>query len=390
MTLPILSVTEKNDPDYHRAVAPDEVLRRLKPVSEEIGVLEVRDLTGFDRVGIPCMAAYRKSVTRSGFPFLLGAAPDEKHARIAAIMGAVERFSAEFHADPLELAAYEDLGIHRALDPETLILPRPLSLGEQIHWSDAEDLLDGSRVYIPGNAVFCPYDPRGIATQLFSSDTLGLAAGMVREEAVLYALLEVLEADALSLAERKGNPGRRLDIENSPAAGMLSRFTDQGVDVHLWVLPGRTRIPTVVAATDDSRLKDPGLLVVGSAAHPDPGFAVTRALSEVAQRRCVRLGGEFENPERARFLERTGYERMKRINRQWYSAGRDTVELGSLPDMSTPTIDGDLLLILDELRQHAERVLAADLTRTAIPVVRGVIPGFEVSCRNKERIRRAG
>ena len=186
--------------------------------------------------------------------------------------------------------------MHRALDPETLILPRPLSLGEQIHWSDAEDLLDGSRVYIPGNAVFCPYDPRGIATQLFSSDTLGLAAGMVREEAILYALLEVLEADALSIAERKGKPGRRLDIEGSPAAGMLSQFTDQEVEVHLWVLPGRTTIPTVVAATDDSRLKDPGLLVVGSAAHPDPGFAITRALSEVAQRRCVRLGGEFENP----------------------------------------------------------------------------------------------
>jgi putative methanogenesis marker protein 1 len=389
MTIPLLSVTVKNDPEYHRAVAPDEVLARLEPVLKEIGVLEVRDLTGFDRVGIPCMAAYRKRVTRGGFPFLLGAALDESHARIAAIMGAVERFSAEFHADPLELAAYEDLGIHRALDPETLILPRPLSMGEQIHWSEADDLLDGSRVYIPGNAVFCPYDPRGIATQLFSSDTIGLAAGMVREEAILYSLLEVMEADALSLAERKRDPGRRLDIEASPVAGMLSQFTDQEIAIHLWVLPGRTRIPTVVASADDERLRDPGLLVVGSAAHPDPEFAVKRALSEVAQRRCVRLGGEFENPERARFLERTGYERMKRINQQWFSTDRDTVALGSLPDLSTPTIDGDLRMVLEELRQHTERVLVTDLTRTTIPVVRGVIPGFEVSCRNKERVKRS-
>ena len=390
MTMPLLSVIEKKDPEYHRAVAPDDVLAKLEPVSEEIGVLEVRDLTGFDRVKIPCLAAYRKRVTRSGFHFLLGAAPDEKHARIAAIMGAVERFSSEFHADPLELAAYEDLGIHRAIDPKTLILPRPLPMGEQIHWSEADDLLDGSRVYIPSNAVFCPYDPRGIATQLFSSDTLGLAAGMVREEAVLYSLLEVIEADALSFAEKERNPGRKLDISASPVAGMLSRFTDQEIDVHLWVLSGRTEIPTVVAAADDQRLQDPGLLVVGSAAHPDPEFAVQRALSEVVQRRCVRLGGEFENPERARFLERTGYERMKRINRKWYSDTGDTVALGSLPDLSTPTIDGDLNLVLGELRRHAERVLVADLTRTTIPVVRGVIPGFEVSCRNKERISRTG
>jgi putative methanogenesis marker protein 1 len=390
MTMPLLSVTRKNDPEYHRAVAPDEVLARLEPVSEEIGILEVRDLTAFDRVGIPCLAAYRKRVTRNGFHFLLGAAPDEKHARIAAIMGAVERFAAEFRADQPELAAYEDLGIHRALDPKTLILPRPLPMGEQIHWSEADDLLDGSRVYIPSNAVYCPYDPRGIATQLFSSDTLGLAAGMVHEEAILYSLLEVIEADSLSIAEKQRDPGSGLDIESSSVAGLLSRFTDQEIDVHLRVLPGRTGIPTMVAAADDRRLQDPGLLVVGSAAHPDPEFAVMRALSEVVQRRCVRLGGEFENPERARFLERTGYERMKRINRQWYSDAKDTVALGSLPDLSTPTIDGDLRLIVGALSRHAERVLVTDLTRTTIPVVRSVVPGFEVSCRNKERISRAG
>ncbi|MBP1928633.1 ribosomal protein S12 methylthiotransferase accessory factor [Methanolinea mesophila] len=390
MTTPPRSLTGKDDPEYHRAVDPDDTLAMLEPISDEIGVLKIRDLTGFDRVGIPCMAAYRKRVTRSGFPFLLGAAPDEKHARIAAIMGVVERFSAELRGDPLELAAYETLGIHRALDPETLILPRPLSLGEELHWLEADDLLDGSRVFIPGNAVFCPYDSRGIATQLFSSDTLGLAAGMVRDEAILYSLLEVIEADALSRAERGREPGLMLDAEGSAAEELLSRFTRQDIDIHLWILPGRTRIPTVVAAADDRRLEDPGLLVVGSAAHPDPAFATMRALSEVAQRRCVRLGGEFENPERTAFLERTGYERMKRINRQWYLADRDTVALGSLPDMSTPSIDGDLKLVLGELRQQAERVLVADLTRTAIPVVRGVIPGFEVSCRNKERIRRHG
>ena len=234
--MPLLSVTKKNDPEYHRAVAPDEVLARLEPVSNEIGVLEVRDLTGYDRVGIPCLAAYRKRVTRNGFHFLLGAAPDEKHARIAAIMGAVERFSAEFRTDQPELAAYEDLGIHRALDPKTLILPQPLPMGAQLHWSEADDLLDGSRVYIPSNAVYCPYDPRGIATQLFSSDTLGLAAGMVQEEAILYSLLEVVEADALSIAEKERDPGRGLDIESSVVAGMLSRFTDHEIDVHLRLL----------------------------------------------------------------------------------------------------------------------------------------------------------
>ena len=72
-----------------------------------------------------------------------------------------------------------------------------------------------------------------------------------------------------------------------------------------------------------------------------------------------------------------------------YSAGRDTVELTPCRIYPLPPSTG-IFCVSWMGAAHAERVPAADLTRTAIPVVRGVIPGFEVSCRNKERIRPTG
>ena len=57
-----------------------------------------------------------------------------------------------------------------------------------------------------------------------------------------------------------------------------------------------------------------------------------------------------------------------------------------MDDLSTPYIDDDIRLVLEELRSFAERVCVCDLTRTVIPVVRVIIPGFEVSHVNPARI----
>jgi ribosomal protein S12 methylthiotransferase accessory factor len=80
---------------------------------------------------------------------------------------------------------------------------------------------------------------------------------------------------------------------------------------------------------------------------------------------------------------------MKRINRKWFADALE-VSLSSIADLSTPFVDDDIRLVLEELRPHVERVLVCDLTRTEIPVVRVIIPGLEVSTVNRDRVRRAG
>jgi ribosomal protein S12 methylthiotransferase accessory factor len=289
--------------------------------------------------------------------------------------------------DRMDYAAYEELAVHRTINPADLILPRNLQEGERLHWSRALNLLSGDDVLVPSNAVFHPYDTLGMTFPLFQSDTSGLASGNVWEEAVLHAMLEVMERDDLSVAGRSRCMGRRLEIDQpSPAREVRERMESEGIEIHLWLLSGRTRIPTVAAAADDTVTRDPELLVMGSGTHPDPAIAALRALTEVAQSRASHLAGGRENPDRKSLVERAGYDRMKRINREWFAKAEE-VPLSSVEVLSTPFIDDDIRLVLDELRPHAERVCVCDLTRTVIPVVRVIIPGFEVSHVNPARIR---
>jgi ribosomal protein S12 methylthiotransferase accessory factor len=372
----------------HRVKDPAETVAEMEPLMRETGALDLVDCTERDRHGIPCFAVIRRR-SGTGNPQVhigRGITPDE--AKASAMATAIERFSAEYRGDPLQLAGYEEIGIKRAVDPVDLILSRPLEAGERIHWSPGYDLLGKGEVWVPSNAVFLPYNTLGEAKGLFASDPNGLAAGNTRDEAILSGLLEVLERDALSRAERNHSMGKRIAVQGpGPVGDLLARYGKAGIAITLWLLDGFTRIPTVAAAADDPVTRDPAFLVMGAGTHPSPQAAAVQALTEVAQRRAVRIQGAAASGEREAFVQRIGYDRMKRLNREWF-APADSVEIGDLPDLSTPTIGGDIRLVLAELEGKVERACICDLTRTKVPVVRVVVPGLEVSSINKERVRR--
>jgi ribosomal protein S12 methylthiotransferase accessory factor len=373
----------------HRTRTPEETLAAVKPLMEDIGVTEVVDLTPLDRLGIPCFAALRPSRAWGSVQIHPGKGADPLQARVSAMMEAVERFSAEYRADPMQLASYEEIGVARAVDPQDLILPRRLAMGEKVHWTEGWDLLNDEEVWVPSNAVFYPYDSRGMVMPLFRPDPNGLGAGNTREEAVLHGLLEVVERDALSLATQADRLGRRLVLpDGGIARGLLDRCRAAGLDVHLWLVAGRTRVPVVAAAADDPKARDPALLVTGSGAHTDPEIAAIRALTEMAHSRAIHFHGEGKNPERQEMVRRIGYDRMKRVNRAWF-AGAEEVSLPQVQGLSTDTIDGDIRAVIRELEGKVQRICICDLSRTDVPVVRVVVPGMEVSQLNTDRSRSA-
>jgi ribosomal protein S12 methylthiotransferase accessory factor len=301
------------------------------------------------------------------------------------MMEALERYCAEYRRDRMEYATYEEIGPGRAVHPEDLILPRRLEQGEKVHWTAAWDILNDEEVYVPSNAVFHPYDSLGMTIPLFRSDSNGLASGNVVEEAILHALFEVIERDALSLADQKRDLGRRLTIGSDCAARqVLDRFEENGIDIHLWLLSGKTGIPTVAAAADDTVTKDPAMIVIGSGTHTSPEIAALRALTEVAQSRGSYLQGGRTDPRREQVIRKAGYDRLKRINRMWFADG-ETVDIGDVPDASTPRFDLDIRRVLDEVSPYTDRVCVCDLSRTPVPVVRVILPGFEVSYMDPDR-----
>lgn len=375
----------------HRTQPPDETENLASPLMKIIGAGPVQDITKYDRVGIPCCYCVRDRVPRGGLREHPGKGIDPLQARVSSMMAAIERHFGQYHGEEMTYASFEEVGPARAIDPETLILPRPLERGEKLHWTRSTDILNNEEILLPSNAVYFPYDSLGMTMPLFQSDPVGLAAGNIREEAVLHGLLELLECDAMSRAERLRDMGTKISFEPDGPAGILyEKFRSEGIDIHLWYLGGRTRVPVIAAASDDPEKRDPGLLTMGSGCHTDPEIAAQRALTDVAFNRASYLHGDTITQSREMFLAKVGYDRMKRINREWFIRSPEK-PLSSLRNVSSSWIDEDIHLILDELRSIVERVCVVDLSLTPVPVVRVVVPGLEVSHLHKNRkIRNPG
>jgi thioglycine synthase len=242
-------------------------------------------------------------------------------------------------------------------------------------------------VLVPANAVFHPYKPHQGRWQLFRSNTNGLASGNVIEEAIFHGLMEVVERDAVSIAEINRNPGIGLDVGVGPAGDIIKKFEAQEIRVQLWWVPTDTGTPAIVAASDDEKMRDAALLVMGAGSHTDPQIAALRALTEVAQSRATQIHGAREDTNRESMARLIGYERMKRLNKHWLAEPGETIELDAIETSATDSIDGDIKLTLGRLSDVADRVIVSDITVSAIgvPAVRVIIPGFEVYFLDRER-----
>jgi ribosomal protein S12 methylthiotransferase accessory factor len=369
---------------------PAETLKRVQAAVPEVGVTRIADISGLDRIGLPVFSAIRPSAADGAISVYAGKGTTETEARVSVIMEAVERFSAEVtnFKGQLLFDSYEHLSADNfAVNPADLILPGYLSKDTNIEWYPGWDILNDEEVIVPANAVFHPYSPMQGHWQLFRSNTNGLASGNVMEEAIFHGLMEVIERDAVSIAEINRNAGLGLIADTSKVSEIIDKFELQGVVVRLWSLPTDTGVPTVVAASDDEKMRDASLLVMGAGSHTDPEIAALRALTEVAQSRATQIHGAREDTNRESMARMIGYERMKRLNKHWLDKPRETIELDELEDMATTSIDGDIRIVLDRLQNVADSVIISDITAKAIgiPAVRVIIPGFEVYFLDRER-----
>jgi len=375
----------------HRAVRPSETLKAFGDKLSMIGVTRITEITHLDRIGIPVFSAIRPTAEDGAVSIYAGKGATRTQARASAMMEAFERYSAERKPEDETFTAHpEDCD---GLDPESLILPGSTDLKSELEWINAENLTGDEEVPVPANAVFHPYNPPEGCMSLFRSNTNGLASGNAREEAIFHGLMEVIERDAWSLFEARRGPKVEVDCsgtDNDIISGLLEKFHAAGVEVTLVDLTADTGVATVAAVADDTVLRDPALLTIGVGTHLDPEIAVIRALTEVAQSRATQIHGTREDTVRAEFMRRAGYERMKRLNRHWFSEPEDTITLDDMEDLSTRSFRGDLEITLRKLRESGlEDVFYVDLTRdVGVPVVRVIVPGLEVFSVDPERVGR--
>ncbi len=374
-------------------------LEKAKDQIKKIGVTRIADITNLDRLGIPIFSSIRPSAAKGAISIYSGKGSTDQRARISAMMESFERCLAErpglnanieggISAPALVESYTKVIENFNVLDPKTLLLPQPYIPQSLMEWVGAYDLMNNEEIFVSANAVYHPYDAPGQCQKLFLSNTNGLAAGNVIEEAILHGLLEVIERDAISTAQFTRNLGKEVVLteEDGYLYELAKKFKDSEIELKVWLVPTDTGIPTVIAVTDDVKLKDSALLVMGAGSHLKPEIAVARAITEAAQSRVVQIQGAREDTDREGFIRSVGYDRMKRLNGFWFEEG-EKISLSEVQDLSRKSPAENIDVILEKLRGLVEKVLIVDLSREeiAVPVVRVIIPGFELFTIDRDR-----
>ncbi|WP_414470492.1 YcaO-related McrA-glycine thioamidation protein [Methanobacterium sp. ACI-7] len=378
----------------HRAINPEETIRRVKGKLKTAGVTRIAEITHLDRVGIPVYSAIRPSAAEGAVSIYAGKGATKDQAKASAMMEAFERYSAEPHEHHVNTNAlcgfFDEIG--KCINPESLILPKlPFNPQEkELKWIKAINIKDDNEYLIPADSVFHPYVSENV--NLFKSNTNGLASGNEIEEAIFHGMTEVIERDAWSLFEAKRKDAPQINLENIDnllISEIVEKFKEAGIDIKVIDLTSDVEMPTIAAVSDDTILKDPALLTLGVGTHLDPEIAVLRALTEVAQSRATQIHGTREDTTRAVFMRKAGYERMKRINKHWFGESSEIIELDQIKNRSGKSFKDDIETSMILLKKAGfEDALFVDLTRPEIeiPVVRAIIPGMEVYSVDPDRI----
>jgi ribosomal protein S12 methylthiotransferase accessory factor len=193
-------------------------LRQLEgAASPLVGIVgrAVKSMHGTDESCVPnaaCrVASARQTLGATTVEYGSGAHPDPARARAAAIGEALERYSATFvPLETLRLTTARELGA-AAVYPQRFALFHPLQHASPgfpfqpfaddtpLHFVEGASLADGNRVYLPAQLVYlCP--PAPTEPVICYATSSGLACAPTFEEAVLAALLELVERDAVMLA----------------------------------------------------------------------------------------------------------------------------------------------------------------------------------------------
>jgi YcaO-like protein with predicted kinase domain len=384
----------------HRLIAPTETLNRLSPLTKEMGITRMANVTGLDWIGIPVVMVCRPNSRSLAVSQGKGLTLEE--AQASGLMEAIELFHAEQVMLPLKLGSYEDLCQHHAL-VDCNDLPMTQSTGFKTHlpllWVEGYDLVSEQPMWVPLDVVStdatCPVFP---ASQVLLSTSNGLASGNHLAEAMSHGVSEVIERDAMSLwylyTEGK-RQATRIDvttIDDVRCQDLLARFSAAGIEAMIWDTSSDVGVPVFMCLIhENSGSLRTRYSAQGMGCHPCREIALLRAMTEAAQSRLTLISGSRDDMFRYEY----DWDHIQAADLDSYRTLTPSQGLlrnfQSVPSFEADSFQQDVSWQLRQLiTVGIKHVVVVDLTQSRynIPVVRVVIPGLEGP--SKVRNRRLG
>ena len=288
----------------HRRCSPAETWERIQSSFAKVGLTRNADITGLDRLGVPVTLALRpNSPTMANST---GKGLTREAALVSGAMEAMELFHAEHVGLPVVLASHDEMacrGAVLALNDLPLTRNAMFTHGGTEQWVSGPNLQGGDAVAVPYSMVAL-WDRSFVQQHFlasFQQGSNGLASGNDWAEAMVAALLEVIERDAVTshhVAERQtGQPPPRVRLETiaSPIVQeLVERLSWAGVTPVLHDCRTDTAVPVFLCHLYDPYSPSVGVCA-GYGAHLDPEIAMLRALTEAAQCRLVIIAGSRDD-----------------------------------------------------------------------------------------------
>lgn len=338
-----------------------------------------------------------------------GAGDTAAMALVSAIGEAVERHCAcFFDRDDMVLGAFRELN-GDAVSPDLLRLfsreqierfgprgPAYFDESSRIRWVWGYSLTERRPRLVPASFVYLNYRPEADETPIGLHASTGLAAGATREEAILSALLEIVERDAFTIAWMHRQAGRRIEIDDDELQRVLRvrLWADRpSVDVKFFDLTTDVPIPVVFLVMRRQAECGP-VVCLATASRLSPRHAVGKCIQEGGQNfPLIRylLANEKDWQPAPDFSNLTtfDYHFLNYLKRPdlvpqafaFYDECEDRVALSHLPDHSTGRVLADIEYCVTCLRKAEYEVIVTDVTTPDIAevgfsVVRVIVPGL--------------
>lgn len=399
-----------------RVIPASETIRRVAASAEALGLTRVADITGLDRIGIPVFTAV-VPCSDDGLSVYNGKGARPIDARVGAIMEAIERQTALRTRLPYIEGSFAELSRkYSVIDPRSINQRLDAAYSETAVycWVEGLNIVTHEPCWVPAKYAGYFWDDLPERSPFEGVDTNGLASGNCREEAICHALCELAERDSWTFAELLGHQlprQRRLlvygreartgpdDFEACPCLdvgpnALMDKFLKADLHPVVRDITSRLAVPTVFASVADEHISGFPMAHSGSGSHPDVEVALRRALTELAQSRCVDIQGVREDllpPSDSN--ERFGLHRRRVsvIDRNsWYLTPSERQRpLTEVRTQANATVDQDLEYLVESFCANGlDQIVVVDFTPEAsnYSVVRVIVPGIEFWAADRGRL----
>jgi len=361
----------------HRTLSPAETWLRIKPHFAALGITRVAPITGLDTVGIPVVMVARPNAR--SLSVSQGKGVDLCCAKVSGAMESIEQHCAEHLDLPLRYISWSELR-RRALAPSPAELPFSKAEVEQrpMLWLEGVREADGAPCWLPYACVHLDLRrPLAPDSDLYPLSSNGLASGNTRAEALLHAVLEVVERDAwarfvaLPPEDRQRRVLDLASVTDPRALELLAKLQSGGLTVRVWDLSHELGVACFLCQVIEEAASWAFRMgrAEGLGCHTQRGVALARALCEAAQSRLCAIAGSRDDMTRKLATSVRDPLSIQRAQRELAEPSRPEVDFARVPSQDFAFVDAELRWLTAQLQSWAgAEVLSVELPTFGVPV----------------------